>query len=203
MTAAHLVLALACGLAAPGKAQEPRPEPRALDGAICGDPAILGAEMPPIAGEGGCGMARPVRVSSVSGVALSPQPTITCGTARALRTWVDAAAKPELARDGGRLTGLDIAADYVCRNVNRAEEGDLSEHARGRAIDISAFRLADGRVVTVLEDWGSRPWGRALRQIRADACGTFRTTLGPGSDAYHEDHLHLDVAQGRRRPYCR
>jgi hypothetical protein len=35
------------------------------------------------------------------------------------------------------------------------------------------------------------------------ACGRFGTTLGPGSDGMHEDHLHFDTARHANGPYCR
>jgi hypothetical protein len=42
------------------------------------------------------------------------------------------------------------------------------------------------------------------REIRAAACGPFKTVLGPGADAFHDDHLHLDMAERRNRStYCR
>ena len=30
--------------------------------------------------------------------------------------------------------------------------------------------------------------------MRTAACGWFTTVLGPGSDGYHEDHIHVDLA---------
>jgi hypothetical protein len=38
--------------------------------------------------------------------------------------------------------------------------------------------------------------------MRKSACGRFSTVLGPGSDGYHEDHVHVDLmerAPGRFR----
>ena len=32
-------------------------------------------------------------------------------------------------------------------------------------------------------------------RVRAAACGRFSTVLGPGSDGYHESHIHLDLAE--------
>ncbi len=51
------------------------------------------------------------------------------------------------------------------------------------------------------------PDAKFLTEIRADACGPFRTVLGPGSDSYHSNHFHFDLAQrskaGKRRGlYC-
>ena len=31
--------------------------------------------------------------------------------------------------------------------------------------------------------------------LKDSACARFSTVLGPGSDGYHEDHVHLDLAQ--------
>jgi hypothetical protein len=43
---------------------------------------------------------------------------------------------------------------------------------------------------------------RFQRAVRKAACGPFTTVLGPGSDAYHDDHMHFDT-KPRRSPYCR
>ena len=47
-----------------------------------------------------------------------------------------------------------------------------------------------------------------LHEAHAGACGEFTTVLGPGSDAFHYNHLHLDLAMHGRtntgpRTYCR
>jgi hypothetical protein len=190
-----LALIATCGGPGPGQAGKGEAGP------VCDAPAIVGEVIPELEGPGDCGIARPVRVYSIAGVALDPRPTITCGAARALRAWIVTGAKPAVRRIGERLAGLRIAAGYICRNVNRAEEGELSEHAYGRAIDISGFRLQSGETLSVAEHWDSERYGRALRRMYLAGCGPFGTALGPGSDAFHEDHFHFDVAQ-RRRPYC-
>lgn len=185
----------------------PLPRPETLGEAgpgwveVCGAPVILGEPSPAVDGPGACGIARPVKLGSVAGVALDPPPVVTCPTARRLAVWLEEHAKPAFAAEGERLAGLDIAAGYVCRNVNYAEDGELSEHGRGRALDISGFRLADGEVVGVLEDWDGPEHGPLLRRIHAAACGVFGTALGPASDEFHGDHFHYDLAR-RRRPYC-
>lgn len=171
-------------------------------GPVCGVDALIGAQIGDIPGEGACGVADAVQVQSVAGVRLAPEPTVTCGTARALHDWVTREVQPAAEAIGARLAGLEIAAHYTCRNVNRSERGKLSEHAYGRAIDIAAFALDDGRRVTVAQDWGAPVTGWMLRWVRAGACGHFTTTIGPGSDAFHEDHFHFDMAE-RRNPYCK
>jgi hypothetical protein len=166
-------------------------------GPVCGSDDIIGEVIASIDGPGGCGVRGAVRVHSVAGVALAPHPTITCGTARALERWIAGGAQAAAARLQARLTGLDVADHYACRGRNRARTGRLSEHASGRAIDISAFRLAGGQVVTVAGDWNDERYGPMLRRIHAAGCGPFRTTLGPGSDGFHEDHLHYDIERRR------
>lgn len=83
---------------------------------------------------------------------------------------------------------------YNCRRVNNARSGRFSEHAAANAIDISGFELADGRGITVLDDYGDdTPEGRFLEEIREDACDLFSATLGPDYNAAHADHFHLDM----------
>jgi hypothetical protein len=162
---------------------------------------MSGERLPPIDDAGACGIGRPVLLSSVAGVVLEPRPTLSCHAARALQDWLEEAAKPAFEADGAPLVGLEVAAGYVCRNVNYSEDGEMSEHARGRAIDISGFQRADGSHVSVLAGWDSPAHGDLLREIHQGACGIFNTTIGPDSDALHENHFHYDLAE-RRRPYC-
>ena len=44
-------------------------------------------------------------------------------------------------------------------------------------------------------------YDRTLRRVHSGACGIFGTTLGPGSDGYHEDHLYFDTAASRNGPH--
>ncbi|MFN3937404.1 MAG: extensin family protein, partial [Gemmobacter sp.] len=176
---------------------------RGTRGALCGNPALLGETLPRIVGQiRGCGIERPVRVNVVDGVRLSTPATMDCDTANALAAWVRDGVKPAVGRAGGGVAQLHVAAHYTCRTRNHRPGARLSEHGRGRAIDISAITLADGRVLSVLRDWRGRD-GHILKAMHKSACGPFTTTLGPGSDGMHEDHLHLDTAQHRRGRYCR
>lgn len=166
-------------------------------GSVCGVAEIKGEVLAPITSKvKGCGVAEPVRVTSVSGVTLSQSANIDCDTARALNTWVAEVVQPAFGRTP--VVELQVAAHYVCRGRNNKRGAPISEHGRGRAIDISGFQLADGRVLTVAGDYN-----RTLRRVHDQACGIFGTTLGPGSDGYHEDHLHLDTARHNNGPYCR
>jgi hypothetical protein len=70
----------------------------------------------------------------------------------------------------------------------------ISEHAFGNALDIAAFTLADGRQITVKDGWRGLPQEQGfLRDIEASACQQFSTVLAPGSNAYHYDHIHVDL----------
>jgi len=83
---------------------------------------------------------------------------------------------------------------FECRNRNRAATGKLSAHAEGLAIDMAGFELADGSTLSIKEGAGERTKG-VLDAVRRAGCGWFTTILGPGSDAAHADHLHVDLQQ--------
>ncbi|MGB7244399.1 MAG: extensin family protein [Sulfitobacter sp.] len=173
-------------------------------GAVCGDAAIQGEKVGSVPGKlSGCGIKNAVRVRSVSGVTLSQSALIDCTTANALRTWIDNTAKPALRKQGGGLSGLKVAAHYACRTRNNRKGAKISEHGRGKAIDISAFYLRDGTQVTVLNGWKSGKSRAALRAMHKGACGPFGTVLGPKSDRFHQDHFHFDTAKHRGGSYCR
>ncbi|MEH6644587.1 extensin-like domain-containing protein [Sulfitobacter sp.] len=173
-------------------------------GAVCGDPSIQGEAVGRVPGRiSGCGLDGAVRISAISGVRLSAKSTMDCGTARALKTWVDRSAKPALSSKGGGLREITVAAHYACRRRNNSKTGKISEHGKGRAIDISGFRLANGNEITVLRNWTAGSSSKALRRMHAEACGPFETVLGPKANRFHLDHFHFDTAQYRSGSYCR
>nr|WP_082700251.1 extensin family protein [Roseibaca calidilacus] len=145
----------------------------------------------------------PVQVTHVDGISLSQPATLDCATATALHRWVTQAMRPALRRDGTRVSRLRVPAHYACRTRNHRPGARISEHGKGRAIDISAIELANGDTVTVRDDWAGSRYSRALRRMHQNACGIFGTTLGPGSDGMHENHFHYDTAEHRGGPYCR
>ena len=204
LPAVRALAGLAAALLAAPLAAEPRPLPRPLPPSeVCGDPTLVGTPVAPIREAGGCGIGAPVRLAEAAGVALEPAPTVACAAARALSAWLVRGPRPAFAAEGARLEALVVVDAYSCRSRNRAEAGKLSEHARGRAIDIAGFRLDDGATVTIREGWGSGAWGPVLRRIHAAGCGTFGTVLGPDANPLHADHLHLDVEERRSGAYCR
>jgi hypothetical protein len=168
-----------------------------VDGFVCGDRAIRGEELARISSKvQGCGIAEPVRVTQVDGIRLTTPATIDCATASALKDWINAGVRPAFGRQ--EVVELRVAASYICRPRNNVRGAKISEHGRGKAIDISGFILSDGRELSVAGNFN-----RQMRQAYRAACGIFGTTLGPGSDGYHEDHLHFDTATHRNGSYCR
>jgi hypothetical protein len=165
-------------------------------GSVCGVPAIKGEEIARIGSKvSGCGVEDPVRVTSIAGVRLSQAATVDCSIAKALNSWVDEVAQPAF---DGKLVELQVAAHYICRSRNNVKGAKISEHGKGKAIDISAFILSNGKVLTVAQNYN-----KLLRRIYKAGCGYFKTTLGPGSDGYHEDHFHFDTSARKGGAYCR
>ncbi|MFD2740196.1 extensin family protein [Sulfitobacter aestuarii] len=175
-----------------------------VGGPVCGDAALRGEPVGFVEGRiNGCGIDHAVRLRAVSGVALSQGAVMDCDTARALKSWVETSARPALKRKGGGLRGLRVAAHYSCRTRNNQPGAKISEHGRGKAIDISGFILADGSRISVLEGWKKRSSAKALRRMHGGACGPFGTVLGPDADRFHRDHFHFDTANYRFGGYCR
>ena len=160
----------------------------------------------PVSDDAGCRIDDPVRLSKVGDVSFGSPLTLDCGFARAFAAFArDTAAPLALAHLTAPLVTLTTGPGFQCRRRNRKATGKLSEHALGNAVDISAFRLADGTALTVA---GSPQYDAAQNRffdaLRKAACGHFTTVLGPGSDGFHEDHLHFDrgrMEEGKENPY--
>ena len=171
---------------------------------LCRDRAILGERLAPIQGElAGCAITAPVRVHAVEGVRMSPPAIMDCDTATALKTWINDGVKPGVRRLGGGVAGLRVAAGYACRPRNGQPGQPISEHGKGSAVDISALVLKNGVTIEVEDGWRDPVAGKVLRGVHGAACGPFQTVLGPDSDRFHRDHLHLDTADRRGRAVCR
>ena len=154
----------------------------------------------------GCFVHNAYRVRGLAGVASNQPITSNCGVANTTANWLEKIVRPAASEAfGERVVGVDVPAGYACRARNNVRGAKLSEHGMGNAIDISAFTLASGRKVTVEQGWfGDHDSKNFLRQVRAEACGPFKTVLGPGSDSYHKDHIHLDLQRHRSGgSYCR
>lgn len=135
-------------------------------------------------------------------VTLAPRrPQATCPVDAGLALWMRHGVQP-LAEVilHSRVVRIEHLGTYNCRRIGGRAQGTWSEHARGNAIDVAAFVLADGRRISVRRDWSGR--GRRgtdaaafLHAVRDSACQSFSTVLSPDYNAAHADHFHLDQAR--------
>ena len=162
----------------------------ALSEAIAIAPSI-----PDIHGAGGCGGEDLVRLEAVvlpdnHRVAVKPAATLRCAMASAIADWVRTDVAQLAVSLGSIVTDLDNFDSFECRGRNRVAGAPLSEHGRANALDVRSFKLADGRSISLTD----RTVPRDLREhVLHSVCARFSTVLGPGSDWYHEDHIHLDL----------
>jgi len=137
-------------------------------------------------------MAVPV-ASRGANVRLPEEPMLACRFAERVGHFLGELVAPVIAgRLSFELKGVRTGPGFECRNRNRAANGHLSAHALGLAVDVAAFELANGKLLPIKPDGDSRGQA-AVTAIRTAACGWFTTVLGPGSDAAHTDHMHLDI----------
>jgi hypothetical protein len=154
--------------------------------------------MPRLIGPGACGGNDMVELKAVlltdkSRITVNPPALITCAMAESLAGWLREEAAPRVAKLGSTLIGIENYDAYECRSRNRIPGAKLSEHAHGKALDVRAFDLADGRRLALTDVHVDKP----LRDgLQATACRRFATVLGPG-DPYHSGHIHLDVIARR------
>lgn len=184
----------------------PLPQPkRSAAALLCKDPRLVGEpvfDLEP--GTGACGIHNPVSIREIAGVSLSRPARLNCTTARRVADWLTGVADPAArANLGSGIKKIWVMASYACRTRNNRPGGKLSEHARGRAIDIGGVWLGDGRQITVARHWGGGKTGAFLRESHARACGLFQTVLGPKADRHHRDHFHFDTSARGGDPYCR
>ena len=142
---------------------------------------------------------------AVSAAAVAPQATLACPLVSRLDQWMANAVQPAAQRwFGQQVSEIRQISAYSCRGMNGNPRARISEHAFGNALDIAAFTLADGRRVTVKNGWHGAPEEQGfLRDVHAAACQHFSTVLAPGSNRFHYDHIHVDLARRRSgRSYC-
>jgi len=195
--------------AAPGGADKPAsqaataaptpegpPPPSACRLALTDEIAIA-PSVPDIHGPGGCGGEDLVRLEAIvlpskHRVSMKPAATMRCGMAAVVADWVRSDVEPLAQGMGTEITELENYDAYECRGRNGISTAPLSEHGRANAIDVHAFKLANGQSLGLTD----RSVPRATREsVLYSVCTRFTTVLGPGSDGYHEDHIHLDLLQ--------
>ncbi len=148
--------------------------------------------------DNGCGAVgqitiRAIKLKDGGEVTLRPSALIRCETAELFADWVREELVPATAAYSG-IARIDVAASYHCRPRNNVRGARMSEHGRANAIDVRAIVMKNGRRFGV--DIPDTPL-QLLASMRRSACEYFTTVLGPGSDGYHEDHVHVDYAQRR------
>ena len=172
------------------------PPPSACRLALTEEIAIA-PSIPDIHGPGGCGGEDLVRLEAVvladgHRVAVTPSATLRCPMASAIADWIRTDVTSLAAGLGTEPVVLDNFDSYECRGFNRIPGAHLSEHGRANALDVRAIKLADGRSISLTD----RTVSRDLREtVLHSVCARFMTVLGPGSDWYHEDHIHLDLME--------
>ena len=163
--------------------------------------------LPPVTAGPDCGYDNGITLTrdQPRAIAYSPAAKTSCPMAASLVLWekqiVNAAAARHL---GTTVEAITTYGSYSCRRIGGGEGGNFSEHATANAIDIAAFRLADGRTVSVAGHWDADDErSRFLKEVRDGACTLFATTLSPDYNKAHADHLHLDQAPRGGSRYCR
>ncbi len=152
--------------------------------------------MPRLIGPGSCGGADIVRLDAVllaagKKIDIKPAPYLQCPMAEQLALWLRDDAAPMTA-SAGVLQRLETYDDFSCRGRNRKMTGKVSEHGKANAIDLRGFTFEGGRYIHLTDMKADKPLREAARK---SACLRFTTVLGPGSDGYHEEHIHLDLAE--------
>src|SRR3954449_3685766 len=144
-------------------------------------------------------------VTAVGPVAIKPVATLACPIVSELDRWLADTVQPSAMRwFGARVVEIKQISAYSCRGMNGNPHAHISEHAFGNALDIAAFTLADGRRIAVKTGWRGIAGEKGfLRDVQAAACQQFNTVLAPGSNAHHEDHIHVDMMRrSSRRTIC-
>jgi len=186
---------------APAEADKPAeqaapPPPSACRLALTEEIAIA-PSIPDIHGADGCGGEDLVRLEAVvlpdkRRVPVKPAAILRCAMASAIADWIRTDIAPLAASLGSVISDLDNFDSFECRGRNRVLGARLSEHGRANALDVRALKLANGQSITLVD----RTVSRELREsVLHSACARFSTVLGPGSDWYHEDHIHLDLME--------
>ena len=155
--------------------------------------------LPRLIGPGSCGGDDMVELQAVlldknRRIDIKPAPVLRCEMAEQFALWVRDDVVTRVARNGITLASVETYDDYNCRGRNRVFGAKISEHGKGNAVDIRSLTSTDKKPVLLTD----KTFAKDVRtDLRASACARFTTVLGPGSDGYHEEHIHVDLAQRR------
>jgi hypothetical protein len=155
------------------------------------------AHQPSLNGPGQCGASDAVRLEGImmpnsALVTVMPAATLRCPVAEAVAQWVRNDLSLAMAELESPIAAVTNHGSYDCRGRNNDAGAKISEHGRGNALDLGPIRLANGAVMDLTKKSTSQSFRQRLRDA---ACRRFNTVLGPGSDAYHTNHIHVDLAE--------
>jgi hypothetical protein len=159
----------------------------------------IAPSLPPITGPGECEAPDVVRLEKVlmaetSPVTLTPAATLRCSMAEAVVSWVREGLGPETSKLGSPPRSIGTLDSFTCRGRNQVVGAKISEHGKANAIDVQSVTLLNGKVLELTEPHVPKAFRETLRH---SMCERFTTVLGPGSDGFHENHVHIDLAERR------
>jgi hypothetical protein len=177
---------------------KPETPPSACQLRLTPDRAVI-RSMGDMHGPHGCGAPDVVSLERIIGknrqaIEISPPAVLRCETAEAIVNWVrdDLSARATVL--GSQLSVIENFDSYECRGRNRIPGAQISEHGHANALDIRSFKLKNGVSVHPTDATVAKEFRLAMK---TSACARFTTVLGPGSDGFHEDHIHVDLAEHR------
>jgi hypothetical protein len=153
-----------------------------------------------IEGPGECGSVDLVRLEAVvlsdnSRVEMNPPAVLRCSMAEAIVDWVrDDLSQLTAFSLGSRLRSVRNYAAYHCRSRNNIIGAMMSEHGKGNALDVRSIMLVNGKTIDPTDVHVSQEFREGWKK---SVCARFSTVLGPGSDGYHENHIHVDLMERR------
>jgi hypothetical protein len=192
-------------VAATAETIAPQPTPAdndTLRAQVLASHRVIGEALPPISDKGGCGIAAPLQLEAIvlvdgMKVTLAPEVILRASLASAVADWVRDDLAPAIA-EGDRLASIEGTGGYECRSRDSVAGAKLSEHAIGNALDLHALRTKQGKLFVIAPSTDDGDDLKAFRALmKKTACLRFSTVLGPGADAFHTQHLHVDLAVRR------
>lgn len=117
-----------------------------------------------------------------------------CAVTAALILWDRDVVQPLAQKHfGQRVVEVENLGSYNCRKI--AGQQSQSQHSTANAIDVSAFVLADGTRISLINDWAPGDKRSAfLHDVCDGSCDLFSTVLSPDHNAAHANHFHFDMA---------
>jgi hypothetical protein len=161
------------------------------------DAIAIAPSIPDIKGPGECGAEDVVRLEAVvlpdkRRVSIKPAAILRCAMATEIANWIRTDMAPLAASLGSVVSDLNNLDSFECRGRNGIAGAKMSEHGRANALDVHDLKLANGQTISFTD----RTVSREVREsVLHSMCARFTTVLGPGSDGYHEEHIHLDLME--------